>query len=127
MLEFKEKQKVRKIKYSKPALFLLSVFFLLSLEGLWHIYEKHSEALEKAEEAQGDLRDLQKREAGLEKKVVFLKTEKGKDEEVRKKFMVGREGEGVILVVDPIHSGEPPNPSPEKKPSVWTGFLNFFR
>jgi cell division protein FtsB len=125
MLEFKEKQKARKMRYSKPVLFVLAVILLVSLEGLLGIYRKHSEALEKAETARIDLLKLREREAELEKKVAFLKTERGKDEEIRKKFMVGKEGEGVILVVDATPSTTPPAPAP--KPSAWTRFLDFFR
>ena len=111
--------------YSRPVLLFLSVIFLLSLEGLWGIYQKHADALGKAQEAKADLENLRKREAELEKKVAFLKTERGREEEIRKKFMVGKEGEGVILVVDPAPSSTSPVPMPA--PSLWAGFLDFFR
>jgi cell division protein FtsB len=126
MHEFKEKQKARKLRYSKPVLFVLFIILAASLEGLWNIYQKHSEALEKAQEAQADLQNLRGREAELEKKVAFLKTDRGKDEEIRKKFMVGKEGEGVILVVDPTPSTTPLVPVPAPS-SAWTRFLDFFR
>ena len=111
--------------YSKPVLFILAVLFLLSLEGLWNIYQKHSEAYEKAKEAQADLENLRGREADLEKKVSFLKTDRGREEEIRKKFMVGKQNEGVILVVDQGVTTTPPAPTPT--PSTWTRFLDFFR
>lgn len=125
MLEFKEKKKVRRMIYSMPVLFLLAAVFLLSVEGLWNIYGKYTEASQKASEATVDLERLRDKEAELEKKVAFLKTDRGKEEEIRKKFMVGKEGEGVILVVDQGVSTTPPAPVPE--PSAWARFLNFFR
>ncbi len=124
MHEFKEKKRVRKLIYSKPVLFALAVILLVSLEELWSIYGKYSEAYEKAQDAKADLERLQEKEAELEKKVAFLKTDRGKEEEIRKKFMVGKEGEGVILVVDQAASTTPP---PVSKPSTWTRFLDFFR
>ena len=126
MLDFKEKKKVRKMMYSKPVLFVLLGILLVSLEGLWSISQKHSEALEKSREAQADLENLRGREAELEKKVAFLKTDRGKDEEIRKKFMVGKQNEGVILVVDPTQSSATSS-APPPAPSLWTRFLNFFR
>lgn len=126
MHEFKEKQKARKMRYSKPVLTVLLVIFFLSLDGLWNIYQKHSEAYEKAKEAQFNLENLRGREAELEKKVAFLKTDRGREEEIRKKFMVGKQGEGVILVVDPTTSTTPIVTTPPPQ-SVWTRFLNFFR
>lgn len=126
MLEFKEKKKTRKIMYSKPVLVALLIIFALSLEGLWNIYEKHSEAAKKAQEAKADLQNLRGREADLEEKVAFLKTDRGREEEIRKKFMVGKQGEGVILVVDqPGASTTPPASAPA--PSAWARFLNFFQ
>jgi cell division protein FtsB len=127
MLEFKEKKKARKMMYSVPVLFLLAVIFLLSIEGLWNIRQKHSEAYEKAREAKADLENLRGREAELEKKVAFLKTERGKEEEIRKKFMVGKQGEGVILVVDPPPSAALPVITPPPPRSFWFGFFDFFR
>ncbi len=126
MLEFKEKKKARKMMYSKPVLLVLSVIFLLSLEGLWNIYQKHSEAYGKAQEAKSALENLRGREAKIEKKVAFLKTDRGKEEEIRKKFMVGKQGEGVILVVEqPVASTTPMASAPAL--SMWAGFLDFFR
>lgn len=126
MLEFKEKKKARKMMYSKPVLLLLLVIFVLSLEGLWNIYQKHSEAAVKAQEAKADLENLRGREADLEKKVAFLKTDRGREEEIRKKFMVGKQGEGVILVVDQSGASTTP-PAPAPAPSTWARFLNFFQ
>jgi cell division protein FtsB len=125
MLEFKEKQKVRKMIYSKPVLVLLMIILFVSFDGLWNIYQKHAEAFEKAREAKIDLENLRKRETELEKKVSFLKTDRGKEEEIRKKFMVGKQGEGVILVVD----SKPQATSSVSAPtlSVWARFLNIFR
>ncbi len=125
MLEFKEKQKARKMRYSKPVLLALLIILFMSLEGLFGIYKKHSEALEKAREAQADLKALREKESELEKKVAFLKTDRGKEEEIRRKFMVGKAGEGVILVVDPAPSSTDFTPLP--KPSAWARFVQFFQ
>lgn len=125
MHEFKEKKKARKMMYSKLVLLALLVIFLLSLDGLWDIYQKHSEADVKAQEAKADLENLRGREADLEKKVSFLKTDRGKEEEIRKKFMVGKSDEGVILIVDSTSSTTPTASSPAS--SAWARFLDFFR
>lgn len=124
MIEFKEKKKVRKFLYSKPVFAILMFIFLLSLEGLWNMYGKYSEVSQKAQEAKIDLQKLRERKADLEKKVSFLKTERGEDEEIRKKFMVGKQGEGIILIVDQTASSASSVVMPT--PSFWARFFNFF-
>lgn len=112
--------------HSKPVLLALLVILLLSMNGLWDIYRKHSEAYEKAKEAKFDLETLRGREIELEKKVAFLKTERGKEEEIRKKFMVGKRGEGVILVVEQDGASTTTQGLPLVH-SVWGRFLDFFQ
>ncbi len=125
MLEFKEKKKVRKLIYSKLVLFVLAIIFVLSVDGVWNMYQKHSETSQKAQEAEADLLSLREKESELEKRVEFLKTARGQDEEIRKKFMVGKAGEGVILIVSPEITTTTIATPPLT--SRWTRFLDFFQ
>ena len=58
------------------------------------------------------------RENSLKAQIISLKTERGVEEELRGKFRVVKNGEGVIIVVDQ-----------EKKEATTTksGFANFFK
>ena len=112
--------------YSLPVLFILFAFLSFLISKAFVLSRKESEVREKAVEVKTELSKLELRKNELSTKVDFLKTERGKEEEVRSKFMVGKEGEGVILVVD-----EKPTSTElvqeKPKPSGWSGFLNFFR
>jgi len=125
MLDYKEKQKTRRFMYSTPVLVLLAIILLFSLSKTWTLYKTSEDARIKADDAAATLLSLEKRKTDLEQKVSFLKTERGQESEIREKFMVGKEGEGVILLVD-----QPPATTTEvaiPEPSFWARFLNFFR
>ncbi len=125
MLDFKEKQKKRRFMYSTPMLVFLGILFVFFSSRIWGLYQTNQEAVRKANEAKAELRSLEERKTDLEKRVSFLKTERGKESEIREKFMVGKEGEGVILVVDTPQATT--TPSVASEPSAWARFLNFFR
>ncbi|MCX6735541.1 MAG: hypothetical protein NTZ13_00475 [Candidatus Parcubacteria bacterium] len=125
MLDFKEKQKTRRLMYSSPMLVFLAILFVFFASRIWGLYQTNREAVRKANEAKAELRSLEERKTDLEKRVSFLKTERGQESEIREKFMVGKEGEGVILVVDTPQATTTKESAPE--PSAWSRFLNFFR
>jgi cell division protein FtsB len=125
MLDYKEKNKARRFMYSTPVLVFLAFFLLFLLSKTWVLYKTSEDARRKADEAKMELRKLEERKTDLAASVNFLKTERGKESKIREKFMVGKEGEGVILLVD-----QPPATNTEsipRKSSFWSGFLNFFR
>ena len=112
--------------YSVPVLFLLFIIFAFLSSKAFALYQKGSEVRGKAEEVKADLAKLEARQGELQKKVDFLKTERGKEEEMRSRFMIGKEGEGVILVVEE-KSSTTAGRKASKPSSWWSGFLNFFR
>lgn len=125
MLDFKEKKKTRRFIYSTPVVAFLGIVFLFFSYNLFGLHKISEESQRKTNEAKAELRILEERKRDLEKRVSFLKTERGQESEIREKFMVGKEGEGVILLVDQPHSTTTKIAPP--KPSFWSGFLDFFR
>jgi cell division protein FtsB len=125
MLDFREKKKIRKAIYSKPVIVLLVVVLAVCVRSTWGLFAKYSEATKKADEAKAELVKLEQQKMELEKRVDFLQTERGREEEIRNKFMVAKEGESVIMVVDPKPATE--TPEVVSKPNMWGRFLNFFR
>ena len=112
--------------YSVPVLVGLFLVFIFLTVKAHSLYLKETEVRGKADEVVNDLDKLEFRKTELQKKVDFMETERGKEEEMRSRFMVGKEGEGVILVVDQKSTTTPTIP-PEAPEHWWSGFLNFFK
>ena len=111
--------------YSVPVLILLLAAFAFLASRAFLLFQKETDVREKSKEVKTELSKLESRERELKQKVDYLQTERGKEEEMRGRFMVGKEGEGVIMVID-----EKPNTAAVReapKSSWWSGFLNFFR
>lgn len=79
------------------------------------------------ERVSATLVDLQNRQKALVSDIDRLKTEKGTEEEIRKKFSVAKEGETVVFLIE-HESAVPPAPIEEKSflKKVWSGFLSVF-
>lgn len=125
MLDFREKKKIRRAAYSKPVLVLLAIVLAVCVRSTWGLFVKYRDASKKADEAKAELARLEGQKAELEKRVEFLQTDRGMEEEIRNKFMVAKAGESVIMVVDPKPATGTVESAP--KTGVWGRFLNFFR
>ncbi len=125
MLEFQEKKRIKRMFYSRPvsALLLLAVLFLGNV--VWGMYDTYREARGKAELASAKQAELAARKAELEEKIARLETPRGQEEAIREKYLVAKEGESVIVLVDAppaTTSGSLP-----KKRGFWAGFFDLFR
>lgn len=121
MLRFYQKKTFRRILYSKAALAALALLFLFGLKATWGIYEKEQEAQANAQEAQQTLAELKEREQFLRAELERLSTQRGVEQEIRKKFPLVKEGEEVAIVVD--DPGTNAIATPEKpEQSLWRSF-----
>ena len=107
-LDFRERTKVRRIVYSKPTILILVLLTALTLRGAWGMYQKSVEAKANRDKAVAEENSLLAREKELHTDVVDLSSDRGKEEEIRNRFMVAKEGEKVIIVSQPdqdaVHS-----------------------
>lgn len=74
------------------------------------VYQRYTieqEMVERREEAEAHLKELESRRADLEKKVEYLSNERGIEAEMRRNFDVARPGEQVVIILDE-----------EKKPEI---------
>ena len=126
MYELQEKKRTRRFLYSWPVIVLLFASLLLLVHSVWGAYQKERYALEKSEESLRELREMQKHERELSAQMERLQSERGREEEIREKFLVGKEGEGVIYIIDtPAVAGS--THKKNEKENFWAGFLDFFR
>ena len=100
MRSFQEKKRWRNLAQSWPALALLCVlalFFAWSVFGFWGKMEGTKKNRQLAEEKVAELED---KKARLSADIEKLSTEEGIEENIREKFGLAREGEGVIIIAD---------------------------
>ncbi len=99
-LEFYEKRKLRRIVYSKPAVALAGTIFVLLVFPTWNAYSKMRISAEKKEEVAREVAALKERMERLESEIQRLATPEGIEEELRKKFDVGKEGEEIYVLIE---------------------------
>lgn len=125
MLDYRKKRQFRKTVYGVPVLLLLVCVLAFVGKGTWNLFSKYNDVRGKTIEVDAELVKLEAQKAEMQKRVGYLSTDFGKEEEIRNKFMVAKEGEGVIMVVDPkpVVVADEAVPTP----NAWDRFLNFFR
>lgn len=101
MLEFQQKRRLRRILYSKVTLVLLFALLLLFGRSTFSLWEKQREAERGLSAMEGERAALELKGKSLAARIAALKTERGIEEAIREKFKVAKEGEGVVVVIDP--------------------------
>lgn len=104
MLEFQEKRKLRNFLYSKTTLFILIILIILVANAAWGVYKKQKLSKENLAQTANVLGGLQAREKMLSSEIEKLKTEAGKEEEIREKYGLVKPGEEVIVVFNETNS-----------------------
>jgi len=78
----------------------LAVVVLFGLWAVIGVYMKERESSDLRQQAEAHLKDLQTRETALNGKIASLETERGQEAALRDEYQVGKEGEGMITIVD---------------------------
>ena len=94
---------------------MLALLFFVVAAGaaVWNVWHKEAESRALRHQAEVKLYDLREQEASLSNNIAKLKTDRGKEEALRAQYGVGKEGEALIVIV------EPPTPEPiEKQPGM---------
>jgi len=76
------------------------ILILFAIDGVWTIYLKDKESLVQRREAEVDLKDLAQRKDRLTADIRSLDTDRGKEEALRGQYEIGKQGEGLIIIVD---------------------------
>ena len=124
MFPFQERKKLRKILYAKATLFALFVVLVLVARGAWQIHQKAVIARAERDEAARSLSDIQGRTNELTESLTKLKSDRGREEEIRQKFTVATPGEEVVVVVD--ENAKKGKNSEASEQSLWSRILGFF-
>lgn len=79
---------------------LLAALAVLLLGSTWEVYQKEKGARVERDVADEAHQDLMERKEKLSNDLTALQSERGLEEEFRRRFPVAREGEEVIILVD---------------------------
>ena len=131
MIEYQKKRKVRKILYSWPSLLLLAVVAGILVKAAWNVYDKEAASAAYLGEAQGELLKVSDNQQSLSQAVSSLQTEQGMEAEIRRKFAVVKNGEGLAVIVDDEGASSSmasasPAASSATSGSLWQRFVDFF-
>ena len=96
------KGKRNNYKFWHSPIALVILFFVLVLFGykIIDLVKKNKETADKKELALEEIDRLQKREQSLNKDISKLNTEEGKEEIIREKFQVAKQGEKMVTIVN---------------------------
>lgn len=120
MLEFQDKKRFRRILYSRITFILVVILCVFVGKATFSMYQSNNLTEEKRKIAESELMAVKARESSLRAQIISLKTERGVEEELREKFRVVKNGEGVIIVVDQDKK------EATTTKSGFTGFFNWF-
>ncbi|MBU6431341.1 MAG: septum formation initiator family protein [Patescibacteria group bacterium] len=127
MLEFQEKKRLRNILYSKVTLFAIFILLIFVARATISVYYKQKASGENLAKVKEEAAGLEKRKKTLVSEIDRLSTDKGAEEEIRKKFLVGKAGEQVIVIVDDDKINKDETVGNIGKKSFFSKFLDFFR
>ena len=123
MKNFKGKNKDKSIMQSKPVLFILAGLILFFIINLISFVGKMEETAKNRKIAEEKVTELKEEKVKLSSSVDQLNTPQGTEDAIRNKFGLGKDGEGVIVVLDDNTST-----APNKKPSnFWSFFTKWFK
>lgn len=101
MIDFRQKRKVRTIlssHYTHAVLFVVFIFLAMSALERYQIAEEMESRRVAAEE---EAAALEVRRAQIDAQVKYLSDDRGVEAELRRQFDVSRDGEQVVVIVEP--------------------------
>lgn len=91
----------------------LFIAVLFMLPAVYDVYQKERDSRALREAAENKYRLLQEQHERLGADVRALQTQRGKEAALRELYAVGKEGEGLIIIVEP-----PSTPLPQSSPAL---------
>ena len=97
----------------------LLLFLAVAVRGIWGVYQKLQESRTFRHEAEAQLGNLKEREASLRADISKLKSDRGMEEVLREEYELARDGEGVIVIVEPQTAPSEPQLSAFQRFRSW--------
>lgn len=99
------------------------VFIFVLGRATWQSFLGARFAKENAAAVKGEKTELEKRSTALQDDLAKLENERGMEEIIREKFAVGKEGEGVIILVD---KDDTASTTLKNEKNLWDKFIYLF-
>lgn len=103
MRDFQDKNKngvMKRLFYSVYGIVFLGILVLVFGWGVMNFMFKMEVTARNKDIAEQKMAELQRRKENLEREIDELNTDKGKEKVFREDFGMGRDGEGLIVVID---------------------------
>jgi cell division protein FtsB len=123
MRDFQQKKRWRNIVESWPVLILLCILLLFFAWGIIGLLGRMQTTRENRKLAENRLTELEKKKEIFSGDVAKLGSQEGIEENIRERFPVVKEGEGLIVVVDDKNKA----PQPKEEKEGFFSFLLFWR
>jgi hypothetical protein len=123
MLDSQQKRKINQILYHRATLVVLFILVLIVLRSTWLVYQKKRESEELRQISERYKSGLEERDRQLNSEMERLKTEPGKEAEIRSKFSVAKDNEAIVVIVD----NEATTSTATEGKSWWEKFIQLFK
>jgi cell division protein FtsB len=125
MNEFKKRQRIKKIIYSRAIIILLIIVVLLVARGVWGIFWKYRESINDEKQLQAELASLTNEESYLASSTAELESQSGVQYDLQENFGAVLPGEKEIVIVNSATSSVPA-PAPQGFfADVWSWITNW--
>lgn len=115
MRELRQKQIIKHRLYSLPSLIIFGLITIFLIHGAYGVVKKGIESKSKINLLNEKKGNLLERQGELKDSIDSIQTEEGIDKEIKEKFSVSKEGEKVVVIIDP----KPIATSTEEKVTPW--------
>jgi len=122
-----QQRKIKKTLYSKWTIIVLFLLSIFAIHALWGIYHKYTESQYNLDILTSQYIQIQQREGELQEEIQDLQSKDGIDKEIREKFSVVKEGEQVLVISGDNTVDVPKVEEKGFVRSVWDSFLGLFR
>lgn len=93
---------------------------------VWDMYQKNNLARLRRDEAQMELSKLEEQRDSLSASIASLRTRRGVEEEIRRNFLMVKEGEKVITIVDDPAIPQAKSETESNERSWWQRFIGLW-
>ena len=111
--------------YSKVTLVVLLLLTVFLAKGAWGIFMKALSSKNSFKEINKEYMSLEARKQTLSNNIAELNTEEGKEEEIRSKYSVAKDGEVSIVIVD--KGATDTNSLGGSRGGFWSNILDWFK